>query len=141
MLGLGLYWGEGNKTGGFGISNSDVEIARIFIDWSKKYFEINSFSAHIQHYNQSEDELVKKWWSDNLFLPLELFGKSNFSVSLLSKRKRNTLLYGTIRLRAKGDGWKCLVKYRKAIDMTLSSSGRILASQAGDQSSNLCRVT
>jgi hypothetical protein len=117
MLGLGLYWGEGNKKNGFGISNSDSKVIRIFIDWSKKYFDVVDFKAHVQHYDIDKDDFVKSWWSDEINLDLSNFGKSNFSVSKISKDKRKTLPYGTIKIKAKGNNWSCLEKYRKAINV------------------------
>jgi len=118
MLGLGLYWGEGDKGNQVGLANSDINIIKHFMLWCKKYLEVENFSAMVHHYTPDRDNEIKIWWSKNLKLSLDQFYQSNFSVSLKSQKKRNTLKFGTIKIRAKGKQiWKAKVKINKAMNM------------------------
>lgn len=117
MLGLGIYWGEGNKSNSFGMSNSDPETIKVFMCWANNYFDVSSFRICIHHYNKDKDEEVKLWWSKILSLPLSCFNKSVFATSKSSLLKRKTLENGTIHITAKGNSWKALVKYQKSIDV------------------------
>lgn len=122
MLGLGLYWGEGDKAHArVGMSNSDAAVLIQFINWSKKYFEAKDFCIGVQHYDPAKDLIVKKWWASQLDVPLTSFYKSNFAVSRLSKNKRPALEYGTAKIRVKGnDCWKIKVKIEKALNLLRS---------------------
>lgn len=117
-LGLGLYWGEGCKSYAIGISNSDPDIILNFIEWVKTYFQndFEEFSLTIHHYRPTEDSDVQNYWLTKLNLPATTLRKSQFAVSKVSKRKRNTLKYGTAHLDCLGkSGWKIRCKIEKAI--------------------------
>lgn len=116
-FGLGLYWGEGNKTGVPGLANSDAALQRRFISWAKRYFDANSFAVKVQHYQPEQDDMVKAWWSRELSVPLECFTKSFFKPSSLSKRKRNTLEHGTATVTIKNrEAWKIRLRIDKALN-------------------------
>lgn len=120
MLGLGLYWGEGdkNKSGSVGMANADYDVLCIFKKWAQTYLDITSFSICIQHYQKNEDDNVKKWWSEKLCVPIDCFYKSTFSISKSSTRKRRSLKYGTAQMRAKGkEIWRARCKIEKTIEM------------------------
>lgn len=117
MLGLGVYWGEGNKSNSFGMSNADPETIKVFMYWAKNYFDVSSFRACVHHYNEDKDKEVRLWWSQIISLPLSCFNRSLFTVSKSSLLKRKTLENGTMHITAKGNSWIALVKYQKSIDV------------------------
>ena len=112
QLGLGLYWGEGDKysRSGVGMSNSDPRILWNFKCWIEKFFadDYESFRLQIHHHYPDRDEVIKDVWSKWLEIADVFFCKSYFKPSMSSKMKRgNTLPYGVARLRVAGNGvWK-----------------------------------
>lgn len=131
MLGLGLYWGEGNKTSGVRMTNSDPAILRVFISWVREFFKDNArFSIYVHHYRPEDDEEIKLYWSEQLDLDSTCFRKSQFVASKTSLRKRNTLLYGTAKVCLLGkDCWMTRQKIKKTMT-ALSANGRLLDSQS-----------
>lgn len=120
MLGLGLYWGEGSKysesTTEF--SNCDHRVIKKFLEWLSEFFqECKYVCATIHHYCPEKDNEVKKYWSNNLDLPLSCFRKSVFALSKSSaKKKGNILPNGTAHITCQGkDIWKVQQKIRKAL--------------------------
>lgn len=125
MLGIGLYWGEGDKysKSTVGLSNSDPSIARIFIKWIMKFFkeDFEKFSIRVQHYDVAQDEKIKNYWSKELGVPLSFFQKSYYAISRASKKLRY-LQYGTIKIIVNGKGvWKTRQKIQKALDILFGS--------------------
>lgn len=120
MLGIGLYWGEGNKwsPSNVGMSNADPRILLTFKKWLETFFECNKYSVQIRHYIPSRDEDIKKWWSQQLIIPIDNFYPSNFCASKSSQKKRNTLLYGTAQLTLRGKGiWIIREKIEKTLTL------------------------
>ncbi|MDO8602038.1 MAG: hypothetical protein Q7R62_02865 [bacterium] len=100
LLGAMLYWAEGEKTHQFGIANSDPLLIKFMVEWWKKVFQIKSsdFTAFLNIYPQQNEREIKKFWSELTEIPLENFGKS-FIKPKNKKYKKNTLYYGTIKIR------------------------------------------
>ena len=120
MLGVGLYWGEGDKfsQSRVGMANSDPRILRLFIDWIRRYFFGESFIVAVHHYCPERDQIVKEWWSEQLRIPIDSFNKSYFVPSKISLRKRNTLEFGTATVTVKGKGvWVIRQKIEKAFEV------------------------
>lgn len=123
LLGAMLYWAEGDKAKNFSISNSDPLLIKFMVEWMRKVFKItlDQLKANLNIYSQQNDLEIKKFWSELTGIPLENFGKS-FIKPANKGFKKNTLYYGTIKVRmAKGGdalhrvfGWvKTLLKNLK----------------------------
>ncbi len=122
MLGIGLYWGEGTKhsRSDTEMVNSDPKLLKIFLDWINEFFigEFEGFKVGIHHYTPDKDQEIKKYWSDVLGLPLACFNKSIIAVSRTSKKKRQTLINGTVHIRVCGKGvWKIRQKIEKTFEV------------------------
>jgi len=100
LVGAALYWAEGAKTQHFAMTNSDPYLIKFFVCWLKDVanVEAKDLSAHLNIYPQQKDVLIKKFWSEITGIPLENFGKS-FIKPKNKNYKRNTLYYGTIKIR------------------------------------------
>jgi hypothetical protein len=119
MLGLGIYMGEGSKYSKctVSLSNSDAIIIKIFKNWIEKYFKQPNmrWSTAIHLHDIVLEKEAKKWWSKNT--GIVNFNKTHIAISSASKRKRNTLLYGTLQCMLAGkDSWKTMVKIKKSMD-------------------------
>ena len=120
MLGLGIYMGEGSKycSNRTSLSNSDPEIIKIFKKWIEKYFWEKSFywRASLHTYDNLNIEKDLKWWSEITGLSIDKFIKTQIGISSSSKRKRNTLVHGTLHMILRGeDNWKVIIKIKRSI--------------------------
>ncbi len=100
LIGAFIYWGEGDKTKGLGLSNSDPNLILFMVKWFEKVFGINPrhIKAWLNIYPQQNERDIKQFWSQLTDIPLENFGKSY--VKPLSKNyKKNNLYYGTIKIQ------------------------------------------
>lgn len=105
VAGCMLYWAEGSKKRNqLQFANSDPVMARFFVDFLKKYFNLRGdeirITCHLyaDHLEQQVD--IKEHWLDELGLPRESLRKSVVNVySKYSQRKRvGNLPYGTCRV-------------------------------------------
>lgn len=100
LLGAMLYWAEGSKYGQLDIVNSDPILIKFMVEWMRKVFGANytDMKAHLNIYSQQNDLEIKKFWSDLTNIPLSNFGKT-FVKPANKNYKKNTLYYGTIKVR------------------------------------------
>src|SRR3989344_160085 len=100
LFGAALYWAEGNKINDFTITNSDPLLIQFMTEWFCTMFNIKpiNLKAHLNIYPQQNELEIKKFWSDVTKIPLQNFGKS-FIKPPNKKYKKNTLYYGTIKIR------------------------------------------
>jgi transcriptional regulator with XRE-family HTH domain len=105
VAGCMLYWAEGSKKRNqLQFANSDPVMARFFVDFLKKYFNLRGdeirITCHLyaDHLEQQVD--IEEHWLDELGLPRESLRKSVVNVySKYSQRKRvGNLPYGTCRV-------------------------------------------
>jgi hypothetical protein len=105
VAGCMLYWAEGAKDRNqLQFSNSDPAMARFFVDFLKKYFDLTGDEIRIRcylyadHVEQQAD--VEQFWLEALDLPQTSLRKSVVNVySKYSQRKRvGNLPYGTCRV-------------------------------------------
>lgn len=101
LFGAALYWAEGSKDGALQITNSDPMLILFMTRWFREIFGISpkSLRAWLNIYShQNETELVR-FWSSLCGIPVFRFGKSFVKPSSKGVKK-NTLYYGTIKIRA-----------------------------------------
>ena len=100
LIGAFIYWGEGDKTKGLGLSNSDPNLILFMVRWFEKVFGISpkNIKAWLNIYPQQNEKDIKGFWSQLTDIPVKNFGKSY--VKPLSKNyKKNNLYYGTIKIQ------------------------------------------
>lgn len=104
--GVALYWGEGSKTHRqLEMANADPNALRFFMRWAIDYHDSTSgFRAKINLHASNDEVAARRWWSEELMLPLDDFTKSFVKPDGTGHRK-NHLDYGvcTVRLRKSSD--------------------------------------
>lgn len=77
-LGIGIYWGEGNKVAPHAIrvANTDPAVLRAFICFLKRICQIEVTKLHysIVAFQDSEVKLVRKFWATQLKISESSFG-------------------------------------------------------------------
>jgi DNA-binding transcriptional regulator YdaS (Cro superfamily) len=105
VAGCMLYWAEGEKNRcRLSVSNSDVELLCIFVDFLRKHFDVSSAAMRI-HCHLFADHIarqreIEQFWLNALGLPAASLGKSvvNTYSKYSQKKRRNKLPYGTCKL-------------------------------------------
>lgn len=95
-----LYWAEGSKRD-FGLSNTDPELIRVFINGLRQVFEVpdDDFRISVRIYEDLDKEECLLFWSEVVGIPKEKF----INVNILQGKKKGKLKYGMCRVRvAKG---------------------------------------
>ncbi|MBU6323644.1 hypothetical protein KGQ55_03085 [Patescibacteria group bacterium] len=114
MFGLGLYLGEGSKTGDVTrVVNADPEVIRLAIVWFKSLgVETAQFLLTLHLYPDSDAKECLQFWSKTTTIPVRQFGKVQVDTRKNKRAfKRGKLPYGTAHLSVRGLGRK---KYASA---------------------------
>ena len=100
--GVMLYWGEGFKTENcLGLANSDEDLVRLFIDWSRRYHDpLMAFRAKLNLHAGNDEHAALSYWSEALALPRSDFNKT-FIKPEGTGHRRNHLRHGVIQVRAR----------------------------------------
>lgn len=109
-IGVGLYWGEGNKLNKntVKIGNSDPNVLRIFMKFLVRFFQIdrNKLKFHLHTFTDIDINQAKQYWMKELNIKEEQFYKPFVSKtgSLGTYRKKSkfgvlTLYYGNTKIR------------------------------------------
>lgn len=108
MLGLGVYIGEGSKTGGITrIINSNPLIIKLALKWFQEIFglTIQNFKVRIHLYPDNDIKETLLYWSRQLNIPLEQFQKTQVDTRTGKKMfKRGKLSYGTAHVTVQSMG-------------------------------------
>lgn len=109
-----LYWGEGTK-GGFGLSNTDSNLIKIFMQGLIEVFDISKerFRISVRIYEDLNKEKCLDFWSTVVGIPKEKF----VSINILQGKKKGKLEYGMCRIRITkgGDILKKIVAVNKVV--------------------------
>ncbi len=110
MLGLGLYWGEGNKSYNHTrIINSDPNIIIASIRWFKEIYGLSNknFTISLSLYSDNDIDKCLDFWSKKTNIPLEQFRKTQIDKRKnKSPNKKGKLPYGTACLYIVANGEK-----------------------------------
>ena len=110
-----LYWAEGSKKD-FGLSNTDPNLIKVYVDSLREIFHIpdDRFRISIRIYEDLNKEDCLQFWSKVVKIPKEKF----ISVNVLPGKKKGKLAYGMCRVRvSKGEA---LLKRIQAIYSVVS---------------------
>lgn len=104
LVGIALYWAEGNKKNRWCVRfcNSDPAIITLMMRFFREICRVNEekFRASVQIHPNISEEKAKIFWSKISDIPLSQFRKTLVAISKSSKLKRpfNTLPYGTMQI-------------------------------------------
>lgn len=101
LAGVMLYWGEGTKSGNSVVlSNSDPLMIGVFMKFLRVICGIseNRLRALLHLYEDQNEVLVKKYWSEVTKIPIKQFSKSFVHKKKPGSYKRISR-YGTVSLR------------------------------------------
>lgn len=109
-LGLGLYWGEGNKANknAVRLGNSDVDLVRVWLEFLNVFFGITKDKLKFQLHIFSDIELseAQNYWIKKLCLKKEQFYKSvvikTGALGTYKKKSKYgvlTICYGNTKVR------------------------------------------
>jgi hypothetical protein len=101
LLGVGLYWGEGNKVqkpsgSKMGLSNSDPGLLRVWLRWCRRWLPNVPLRYDLSIHEGCDVEAARHFWKRELGVAVN---SVSVAVSRASKHKRNTLPNGTLQVR------------------------------------------
>lgn len=98
---VSLYWGEGGKTQRtVRIANSDPAVIALMMKFFREYCNVplHKIRAHVHAFADTNIEEAVLYWSRTSGISPSRFYKTYIKNSSASKRKRNTLPYGTCQI-------------------------------------------
>lgn len=111
-MGIMLYWAEGTKEKegsigeGVSFTNSDPSMCKLFLKWTKSCLNISEDRIipriYIHESLKDKQQLVLKFWSKQVGIPIQAFKKTCFTRTKFSvgrRRKDNGKYYGQLRIR------------------------------------------
>lgn len=107
LVGIALYWGEGNKKGRrLILSNSDPEMIKIWIKWLIECLNLSisdiSCNVGINEIHKDRVKLVEKYWSEMTGIPLIEFRKVSLKkVKAMKVYENPEKHFGTLCIRVK----------------------------------------
>ncbi len=108
MLGLGVYIGEGSKTGGITrVVNASPLVIRLTLRWFKEIFGVRTrnFKVRIHLYPDNDITETLRYWSKQLGIPLTQFQTSRVDTRKGKKAfKKGKLPFGTAHVTVQSLG-------------------------------------
>lgn len=100
-LGLGLFWGEGNKKNknSVRLGNTDPDLIRLFIMYLKSVYNIDDTKLNfsIQIFEDLDVDTVRNFWIKKLSIePIQIYKKITISKSGRKGTYKNKSKYGVI---------------------------------------------
>jgi hypothetical protein len=109
MLGLGLYWGEGDKTTkSLGLSNNDARLIKVWIAWCRQYFPAVALSGRVQIHPDVDGTKARQYWSRVTGVTIN--PHAVYTKARKDKTPTRISIHGTIRIRACVGSTECFVK-------------------------------
>lgn len=100
-IGIALYWGEGGKTQQTArVSNSDPAVVRVMMHFFERYSNLpkDKYRGHVHTFSHKNILKAERYWSKISGIPTNKFYKTYIKQSSASKKKRETLPYGTFQI-------------------------------------------
>lgn len=90
-LGVGIFWGEGSKSpevSSLRIANTDPDLIRTFLKFLTDLFGLDKkrFSYSIICFNDTDPEVCRNYWSEQLKISPDRFGK----ITIIPKQGKGT---------------------------------------------------
>jgi len=99
ILGVALYWGEGAKCSTspcLALTNSDVNILRVWLRWCRRFMRGVPLSYQLHIHDNCDISAALEFWKREIGIDVQVVSTA---VSCASKRKRNGLPNGTLKVR------------------------------------------
>jgi hypothetical protein len=99
LLGVGLYWGEGTKSRvdpRLALTNADVGLLSAWISWCRRFLPAVPLTFSLIIHDTCDPERARQFWKDELGIDTNVV---TVAVSRASKRQRNCLPNGTVKVR------------------------------------------
>jgi hypothetical protein len=102
MLGLGIYWGEGDKFNVMKLTNTDVEIHKVWVAWVKRFIptSLKLVGTSMVHPGNSTVASTK-YWRRKLGIEIRV---RLFKPRKTSKKRKNLWPYGVLQVITAGKG-------------------------------------
>lgn len=131
LLGIGLYWGEGDKSSGesrLRISNADVHLLRVWLAWCQRFLPGIPLRTALNLHPNCDVEAARRFWEEQLNIKI---GYVWIAASSASKRRRNALPNGTLNIRVGRGSLEWYTKMMVWLELVqdLSSTTAILANE------------
>jgi len=124
LAGTVLYWGEGFKTQSqLGLANADPHALRLFIRWADAYHvPATGFRARIILHADNDEVMARRFWSDQLDIPLTDFIKT-FVKPDGTGHTKNHLAHGvcTVTMRRSADAFHTTLAWIDFVQSRLGS--------------------
>lgn len=108
MVGLGLYWGEGYKSGNeeLAFTNSDPGMIKLLIRWLKEIYGVNKSTlicrVSINQIHKERVEALINYWVKVTSIPASQFTKTSFIKANVQKHYQNHEVYfGVLRVKVR----------------------------------------
>jgi hypothetical protein len=98
MLGIGLYWGEGEKNSTnrrLALSNASADLLRVWLRWCERFLPGVRLNFWLCLHDDADVQKARAFWRRELNIEVTWV---SIAVSRVSKRRRNTLPHGTIKV-------------------------------------------
>lgn len=110
MLGVGLYWGEGSKSGVYrtlSLSNADPKLLRVWVEWCRKFIPACQLVVQVQIHADVEKEFAKSFWADALGLADVMVYRVEERFAERKHHKKLPAGTARVRLRKGASEWSC----------------------------------
>jgi hypothetical protein len=100
-IGVALYWGEGGKTQQTArVANSDPAVIKVMMRFFERYSGVQKekYRGHVHTFSHKNASDAVQYWSKISGIPPNKFFKTYVKQSSASKKKRETLPYGTFQI-------------------------------------------
>ncbi len=101
-IGLGLFWGEGNKVNKHSVrlGNTDPALIRVFLDFLVKIYRIDESKLRfgLQIFSDTSPDMAKKYWIDQLKVNDKQFQKVVVTKTNKKGTYRNKNKYGVLTI-------------------------------------------
>ena len=119
-LGIGLFWGEGNKRSKSSVrlGNTDPRLVRTFLIFLDKIFRVNRTKLRfgLQIFSDISSEVAKKYWEKKLNIPSSQFYKVTITPARNIGTYKYKSEYGVLTVHFAN------TKLKKAIDKLIENS-------------------
>jgi hypothetical protein len=117
ILGVALYWGEGTKCSTaprLALTNTDVAMLRVWLRWCGRFMPGVPLDYSLVIHDTADVARARRFWKEALGVDVQVV---SVAVSSASKRKRNSLPNGTLKVRVGRGSVEWLTKMLVWLDL------------------------
>ncbi|MEK7102464.1 MAG: hypothetical protein AAB912_02400 [Patescibacteria group bacterium] len=113
MVGIGLYAGEGSKTGNtVQFSNTNPELVKLMMEWFRKCCKVpeQKLRGFVYIHDDCDEKKAQKFWSHLTRIPLLRFTKSYIAKKRGGSFRKQLHPYGVFRVTISNTALLCTIK-------------------------------